>query len=544
MTASPTLHHDASRGSHSTTNAIHQWEDQEAQDRYDEEMADRGLGALHGIRSRTRSQTSQTVIQWKADDLENPHNWSKSRKITVIVLTVVLVLNSTMGSALPSMAIPAIAQEFGVTSELQMPLPISVYLIGFVIGAVVWGPLSEQFGRKYPSLATIALYTIFTMACPLAPNWTAFLIFRLMCGIHASAPIAIVAGILADIYDDPRTRGRAYAVFMVTTVFGPLFAPILSGFAMTTIGWRWAFWIALIIAGTSFITTLFLPETFGPVLLARRAAKLRRQDPSFRVVAPRDLEEANLSQLLTVVLTRPVRMVFTELIVSASCAYLALVYSIFYMSFQVFPIVFRDLYGLAPGVTGLTYLPIGLGACLAMPIFWYWDHVLYSAKDRGAAWVKREEYRRLPLACIGGPMFVVSLFWLGFSARTSISFVVPMLAGIPFGMGFVLIFMAMLNYLTDAYEIFAASANSAASLCRSAMAVVLPLATGQMFDSLGISGACSLLGGLSALMCFIPFIFIWKGPTIRARSRFCIALRQRKEEMMREEGEHVRRSEK
>lgn len=54
-----------------------------------------------------------------------------------------------------------------------------------------------------------------------------------------------------------------------------------------------------------------------------------------------------------------------------------------------------------------------------------------------------------------------------------------------------------------------------------------------MFRRLGIAGACSLLGGLSCLVCIIPFIFIWKGERIRAGSRFCIALRERKEEMER-----------
>lgn len=291
------------------------------------------------------------------------------------------------------------------------------------------------------------------------------------------------------------------------------------------------------LAGLTLVLIAFLPETFGPILLSRRAAKMRDADPSSRAIAPRDLETTDMNQLLTVVLTRPIRMLIFEPIVTTTCAYLALCYSIFYMSFQAFPIIFQDLYGLSPGVTGLAYLPIFGGACITIPIFWYWDDILLRAVARGAAWTKREEYRRLPLACLGGPLFVISLFWLGFSARSSTPFAVPMLAGIPFGMGFMLIFMALLNYLTDAYEIFAASANAAASCCRSLFAVVLPLATTHMFRRLGIAGACSLLGGLSALMCVIPFIFIWKGPSIRARSRFCIALRERKEEMQRKADE-------
>lgn len=244
------------------------------------------------------------------------------------------------------------------------------------------------------------------------------------------------------------------------------------------------------------------------------------------------------------VLTRPLRMIISEPIVTTSCAYLSLVYSIFYMSFQAFPIIFQDVYGLSPGVTGLAYLPIFGGAALTLPIFWTWDNTLARATERNAPWVQREEYRRLPLACLGGPLFVVSLFWLGWSARPEIPFAAPMLAGVLFGMGFMLIFMAILNYLTDAYEIFAASANAAASTTRSLFAVVLPLATKPMFRQLHINGACSLLGGLSALMCFIPFVFIWKGPSIRSRSKFCIALRERKEEMQRKEDEARARKER
>lgn len=137
---------------------------------------------------------------------------------------------------------------------------------------------------------------------------------------------------------------------------------------------------------------------------------MRKQDPTLRVIAPRELEETSISQLLTVVITRPIRMLASELIVTATCAYLALVYAIFYMSFQAFPIIFRDLYGLNPGETGLTYLLIGAGGMLSLPVFWYWDIALVKAQLRASSWSKREESRRLPLACMGGPLFVVSLF--------------------------------------------------------------------------------------------------------------------------------------
>jgi len=229
-----------------------------------------------------------------------------------------------------------------------------------------------------------------------------------------------------------------------TTLFGPLLAPIVSGYSAPALGWRWAFWIGLMYAGVTMATLVFLPETFGPVLLLRRTQAIRKQEPTARVVAVHELEKKSFKELTTVVLMRPIRMIIFEPIVNTSCAYLALVYAIFYMSFGAYPIIFQGLYGLSPGECGLTYLAIGAGCLLALPIFFAYDNILRRAQTQNAPWTRREESRRLPLACVGGPMFVISLFWLGWTAREPIHFIVPMLAGIPFGLGFMCIFQALL----------------------------------------------------------------------------------------------------
>lgn len=189
---------------------------------------------------------------------------------------------------------------------------------------------------------------------------------------------------------------------------------------------------------------------------------------------------------------------------------------------------------MSPGEAGLMFLPIFAGAAIATSLFIYYDVFLRNAQRQNKAWTRREEARRLPLACIGGPFLVIALFWLGWSSREGIPFYVPMLAGIPFGVGFVLLFMALLNYLTDAYEIFAASAMAAASCCRSLAGAVLPFATTPMYNNLGVAWATSLLAFLSLIMCAIPFIFLWKGDTLRAGSKFCVYLKKNKEKELAE----------
>lgn len=105
-----------------------------------------------------------------------------------------------------------------------------------------------------------------------------------------------------------------------------------------------------------------------------------------------------------------------------------------------------------------------------------------------------------------------------------------MSAGLPFGVGFVLVFVALLNYLADAYEIFAASAMAATSCSRSIFGAVLPFAGLPMYNKLGIAWASSLLGFLSLAMTVVPFIFIGYGDRIRGCSRFCQELKERKKE--------------
>lgn len=119
-----------------------------------------------------------------------------------------------MGSALPSGATTFIAAYFNITNQEQLVLPISVYLLGYVFGPLLFGPLSEAYGRKTIMISTFIIYTLSTLACAVAPNWPALLVFRLVAGISASSPIAVIGGMFADVYDGPVTRGRAMALFM------------------------------------------------------------------------------------------------------------------------------------------------------------------------------------------------------------------------------------------------------------------------------------------------------------------------------------------
>lgn len=169
---------------------------------------------------------------------------------------------------------------------------------------------------------------------------------------------------------------------------------------------------------------------------------------------------------------------------------------------------------------------------LAGFVYIYWERYLEKAKARSPPpeWSQQEEYVRLPIAVLGAPLFAISLFWLGWTARADIHWIVPTLSALPFGIGFLLIFMALINYIVDAYEIYAASAMGAASCSRSIFGVVMPFAARPMYETLGVAWACSLLGFLSILMGIVPFAFLRYGAKIRENSTWCQELKRKKVE--------------
>jgi multidrug resistance protein len=442
-----------------------------------------------------------------------------------------------MGSSLAANISPYISKEWNIHDTSLFIIPTSLYLVGYVVGPLAWGPVSEEVGRKYVMVAAFLLFTLAMLGSALAPDFAALAIFRLLAGVGAACPITVCGGVCADLYRDPQSRGRAMAVFMAFTTFGPVLGPIVSGY-ISPISWRWSFWVGLIFAGVSLLPLMLIPETYGPTLLKKRAKKLRKQTGKDNLRAPSELNKSSVRHIMTVVLTRPIRMFCTEPLVFFTCIYLSFAYSIFYMFFQSFPIIYEGIYGFSPGEEGLAFISIGVGALFACGVYLAYDAILRRAQSQDAPWARREESRRLPLACFGAPFFAISCFWIAWTAKASTPWIVPILGGLPFGIGFLLLFMALLNYIVDAYKVFAASAMAAAGTSRSIWGACLPFAARPMYEHLGVAWACSLLGFISLALMVIPFVFIWKGPQLRARSKFCQYLEQKERE---EEKERQRR---
>ncbi|KAK2687460.1 hypothetical protein QWA68_013398 [Fusarium oxysporum] len=443
-------------------------------------------------------------------DNKNPLKFSRRKQAQVVAAGIAIIANSALGSSLPSGATSDIAKAFSVTDRLQLILINSLYMLGFAIGPLIFGPLSEHLGRRPVLVGTYLGYMIFTLCCAVSPNFTALLIFRLLCGVAAAAPNAVVGPVFADIFDHPGPRGRATAYYMCATAMVPPLGPIISGYA-TRHSWRLTFWVGLGISGVFLPLVCCLPETYAPII-----KKKHRVDPEAA-----EKQQPSFARELKVIFSRPFVMAAREPVVLFTSLYLALVYATLYLFFQAYPIIFQGVYQLSSGEVGLTFLPITAGSIVALGLFLGYSSYHSSAMNAGVVWANKIEYRRLPLACVGGPLIVASLFWLGWTSYPEVHPAVPSLSGLLFGAGYLVEFMALLNYITDAYGQYSASAQAASSTMRSITAVVLPLAAPLMYESLGIQWACSLLAFFTLVLACIPFMFITYGETLRKRSPFC-----------------------
>ena len=119
----------------------------DAYTRYREEAAEHNLPVdrhppPHRPSSVLYDDFEDSIVSWEEKDPGNPYNWAPSKKVGILLTAVMLIVNSTMGSALPSNAIPFIEAEWNVTNHQQQVLPISVYLIGYVMG--------KRFHHSFP----------------------------------------------------------------------------------------------------------------------------------------------------------------------------------------------------------------------------------------------------------------------------------------------------------------------------------------------------------------------------------------------------------
>jgi len=151
------------------------------------------------VRSNAGKIEKYDLVTFTIDDPENPKNWSKAYKWWCTMCVAVTCFVVAFNSAVVTADLEGVSAEFGVSEEVSL-LTITLFVVGFGVGPMVFAPASEIWGRRPVYAVTLALAVIFTIPGALAPNIGCLLATRFIAGVAFSAPMTLVGGTLADMW--------------------------------------------------------------------------------------------------------------------------------------------------------------------------------------------------------------------------------------------------------------------------------------------------------------------------------------------------------
>ena len=420
------------------------------------------------------------LVDYLHNDRQDAMNFSKERKWTIAILQSLSTFAVTFASSVYVSGIEGIMQRFDV-SEGVATLGLSLFVLGFALGPLIWAPLSEVYGRKSIYVISFTAYTAFSVAAACASNITALLVLRFFASAFGSSSMTNTGGVIADMFSKAE-RGLATGIFVTAPFLGPalgrwwmsffhgaIFAivtivalvylliliflgPIAGGLLGETQGWRWILRLIAILGGVIWIATVLTTrETYAPFILRCRAKALSRLTGSVYVSrVDAGQPPKTLSQELSVSLTRPWILLFCEPIVLLTSLYVSIVYGTLYMFFTGFPIVFQVARGWSQGTAGLPFVGVAIGVCLATLAAGVdnkrYVRVCAAAEAEGCA---VEPEARLRPAMAGSIVLPVGLFLFAWTTYPSVHWIVPIIGAMLFSCGFVMVFISLMSYLID-----------------------------------------------------------------------------------------------
>lgn len=421
--------------------------------------------------------------------------------------------------------VPELMVEFENTSSELASFVVSVYVLGFAAGPLMFAPLSEIYGRHWIYLGSLVLFGVFVIACAVAPTLESLIVFRFFSGVFGACPLTNGAGTIADMITQDK-RGAAMAGFSIGPLLGPIIGPVAGGFLADAKGWRWVFWILAIIVGALLVLMpLIMRETYAPILLKRKAARLRKETGN-------DLLRSKLDDGLSAKdhfkrgIVRPMKLLLFDPISIVFALYIAVVYGYLYLMFTSITSVFQLSYGFSASNVGLVFLGLGIGSMLGVAYFSVASD--RSIKKKAAAADKRAaetgtepegmkpEYRLSPIV-VGAVLLPLGFFFYGWTAEfpDKVHWMVPIVSHLFIGAANIIIFLALQTYLVDAYTVYAASALAANTVVRSVVGAVLPLAGLPMYEELGIGWGNSVLGFIAVALLPVPLLILKYGEFLR-----------------------------
>ncbi|EUC40525.1 hypothetical protein COCMIDRAFT_41160 [Bipolaris oryzae ATCC 44560] len=460
-----------------------------------------------------------TAAGLERDRDTHPLQWSYRKKWTTTSIVAGFTFISTSSSSMMAPAIPEISRDVGATKSAEQQLILSAFVIAYAAGPLFLAPLSEVYGRSIILHITAWFYLTWNLCCGFASTPSQMVVFRLLAGLGASAPLSIGGGVLSDIWV-AEERGKAMGIYSMMPLLGPALGPFIGGFVTQYANWRWIFWGKSIFDAVIQVTALVsLHETYPPAILKRTARKEQQSEAKF----PNESHQSpgqSITQVLRTALARPLRLLGTEVIVQVLSIYLAFLFGTQYLMLSTFTTLWTKKYNQSMAKSGLHFLALGLGYLFGAQCCAFVSDKIYVRMKMRNNSAGRPEFR-VPMMAPGALLVPVGLFLYGWSAQAHFHWIVPDIGAFIFGAGCIFGTQTIQVYLVDTYSRYAASALAAASVLRFVAGFVFPLFAPDLFRALEYGWGNSLLGGIAIAFGIPGPLLVWKyGEKLRSLSRF------------------------
>lgn len=195
-----------------------------------------------------------------------PSPGAGSGVLAVPVLLTALIMVSQLATSLYLPALPRIAVEFA-TSEGAVKQTMASFFVGFAVGQLVYGPLTDRFGRRRVLLVGMGLYALTSLGCALAPDIGALTLARFLQAATCCSAMVVCRAVVRDLY--PRERGAQVLAYMgMAIAVAPALGPVIGAQVLILSGWR-----------TSFVLLAVLALLLGALVWRRLPETLRFPDP-------------------------------------------------------------------------------------------------------------------------------------------------------------------------------------------------------------------------------------------------------------------------
>ncbi|ABN66708.2 multidrug resistance protein 10 [Scheffersomyces stipitis CBS 6054] len=462
------------------------------------------------------------------DDKEDASGLPRWHKWAIVGIISFGSLCVTCISSSWSLCSPMIMEHYGISHEVSI-LGISFYIWGLGTGGIFLSPISEFHGRKLVYIIGISLTVAFMFLSTFSENIGAVMFGRFMSGFAGSSFMSVASGSFSDLFkarkteegkDSNKELALSLVLYSVSPFVGPGIGPLLAGFINSHMDYRWTFYVLIMWAGTLLIlVVLLVPETYEPVLLKKKARRLRKETGDDRYYAPLERVKVTLYESVIVSSKRPILLLFRDDMTFALCFYTGFTLAVVYLFFVSFPYIFTKVYHFSLAAQGMSFLGLIAGMLITSLISPYFINKIYMrllAKNNN---VSKPEFRFIPL--MAGVFIVpIGLFIIAWTSYPHIHWIAPIFGSAIYGAGTILVFNGIFGYTVEAYRLYAASAMATNSFIRSLMSGVFPLFGRQMYEAMGIQWATTLLALFACLLIPIPFVFFRYGEYLRSRSPY------------------------